>query len=539
MFNNIKVSICIPTYNQPALFEHTLQSILVQDFKNYEIIITDDSQDDSIQSVIEKYLPNHQIKYFKNTIPKGSPANWNEAISRASGEYIKILHHDDWFTHKTSLSSFVKILDESPEINFCFSFSQVCNKNKKMIRTHSITSRLLKKLQKKPETLFLGNIIGGPSSMMYKRTNTILFDENMKWLVDIDFYIRILRNNKFKCIQEPLISTTAYAIHQVTYTCENNKEVELYEYLYLYNKISFVNDLELDYKLAEIFTKYNIQTSEDLNFLQDKIVISHKILNILNLKKNIFIKIFKKIRKKVINKTKKILTIPYDYFTFIRDFRRFRATNGERFSVEAKNIQLCLFDKNTTTTFDKHYIYHTAWAARKLKELLPQEHIDISSYTYFSTLLSAFIPIKFFDYRPAEIKLGNYTSEHADITALPFPDNSVLSLSCMHVVEHIGLGRYGDPIDVDGDLKAISELKRVISTNGHLLFVVPIGKAKIIFNAHRIYSYDQILSYFQEFELQEFTLIPDQSYETLIVNATKELSDKQHYACGCFWFKKK
>ncbi len=229
---------------------------------------------------------------------------------------------------------------------------------------------------------------------------------------------------------------------------------------------------------------------------------------------------------------------PLLFIKFKKQFERFKKTNNQRFFISKKNLYPCFNDINKNTSFDKHYIYHTAWAARKLKENSPVLHIDISSYTYFSTLVSAFIPVNFFDYRPAKIKLDNFSSKYADITKLPFNNNSIKSLSCMHVVEHIGLGRYGEPLDVDGDLKAISELKRVIAKNGNLLFVVPIGKSKIFFNAHRVYAYEQICSYFKEFKLIEFTLIPDQSDDAFIVNATKEESNRQSYACGCFLFKK-
>jgi len=226
------------------------------------------------------------------------------------------------------------------------------------------------------------------------------------------------------------------------------------------------------------------------------------------------------------------------YKTYQEQFNIFKATHGQRFKVLSKDKRPCLNDKDATTSFDKHYTYHTAWAARKLSDVMPAEHIDISSLTYFSTLVSAFIPIKFYDYRPANIELDNLKCEHADILSLPFKDSTIESLSCMHVVEHIGLGRYGDPLDVEGDLKAIAELKRVVASKGNLLFVVPVGQAKIMFNAHRVYSYNQIMSYFQGFELKEFTLIPDQSSEGLIANATKEQSDVQNYGCGCFWFQK-
>lgn len=191
--------------------------------------------------------------------------------------------------------------------------------------------------------------------------------------------------------------------------------------------------------------------------------------------------------------------------------------------------------KGEVADFDRHYIYHTAWAARVLARLRPKKHVDISSLTYFNTLVSAFVPIDFYDYRPVYIGLADLQIKCADLTALPFADSSIPSLSCMHVVEHIGLGRYGDALDSEGDLKAIRELKRVLA--GDLLFVVPVGgQPKVIFNLHRIYSYEQIIGYFKELKLVEFALIPDTG--GFIEQATKELADGQNYGCGCFWFRK-
>ena len=110
----------------------------------------------------------------------------------------------------------------------------------------------------------------------------------------------------------------------------------------------------------------------------------------------------------------------------------------------------------------------------------------------------------------------------------------------MHTVEHVGLGRYGDNIDPEGDLKAAKELSRVVSKGGSLLFVVPIGKPRIQFNAHRVYSYEMIVAMFPDFSIKEFSLIPDNALETgIIYNATKEMADKQIYGCGCFWLIKK
>ena len=211
----------------------------------------------------------------------------------------------------------------------------------------------------------------------------------------------------------------------------------------------------------------------------------------------------------------------------------------KRFSLNKKEILPCYWDKTKTTDFDHHYVLHTAWATRKIKEINPIKHIDIASSLYFCTSLSSHLPVEFYDYRPAEIVLPNLKMGNADLCNLKFKSNSIESLSCMHTIEHIGLGRYGDPIDYDGDLKAIKELKRVIKIGGSIIIVVPVGKPKIIFNAHRIYSYDQIISYFNGFKLEEFSLITDSNKGgELLFNATPKIAMNQNYGCGCFLFKK-
>jgi len=227
---------------------------------------------------------------------------------------------------------------------------------------------------------------------------------------------------------------------------------------------------------------------------------------------------------------------------FKTDFKKFQQLSGgnnPRFPINWSDRYPCLNDNTKNTHFDSHYIFHPAWAARIIRHNNPPCHVDISSTLHFCSILSTFIPVKFFDYRPVNLNLENLSCGAADLTSLPFYDKSITSLSCMHTIEHIGLGRYGDPLDPEGDLKAISELKRVLADNGNLLVVVPVGKSKIMFNAHRIYSYDQILRYFSDLELVEFSLIPDTGMmDGIIKNATRAQADACIYGCGCFWFRK-
>ncbi len=227
-----------------------------------------------------------------------------------------------------------------------------------------------------------------------------------------------------------------------------------------------------------------------------------------------------------------------DRAKFTKSFNQNRQLlEDSRFMMPWEKRYPCLNDATSTTGFDSHYLFHTAWAARVLANTKPSLHIDISSCLRFVSMVSAFIPVHFYDYRPAQLNLFGLESKRADLMSLPFADDSIESISCMHVVEHIGLERYGDPFDPKGDLKAISELKRVTSINGDLLFVVPLGSQAIIqYNAHRIYTYDQVLSYFSEFNLINFAYVNDAGH--FIASATMQDTDKQLYGCGCFHFKK-
>jgi len=245
----------------------------------------------------------------------------------------------------------------------------------------------------------------------------------------------------------------------------------------------------------------------------------------------------KKQIKNIIKKTIRFALSPFvmaDYYAFKR------SSESDRFDLSFKNVYPQIKDRTIETVFDRHYVYHTSWAARVVKEINPEYHVDISSSLYFSGIVSAFIPVHFYDYRPADLGLSNLESKEGNLHNLPFADKSVKSISCMHTIEHIGLGRYGDPIDAMGDVKAVNELKRAVAVGGNLLIVVPIGGKSIIeFNAHRIYTYNQITSLVldSEFKLKEFSFIPEDGKDGgLIRNADPKATESAKYACGCFWF---
>jgi SAM-dependent methyltransferase len=206
--------------------------------------------------------------------------------------------------------------------------------------------------------------------------------------------------------------------------------------------------------------------------------------------------------------------------------------------MTASDAMVMLDDASESTGFDRHYVFHTAWAARVLARTRPRRHVDIGSSLFFVTSVSAFVPVEFVDIRPARLGLSGLASRAGTLAALPYPDRSVASLSCMHVLEHVGLGRYGDPVDYDGDLRAAAELMRVLAPGGRLLMVVPLGGvARIQFNAHRIYTHAQLVGMFDELQLDAFALIPESAANgDLVADPPAAMVARERYGCGCFEF---
>lgn len=177
---------------------------------------------------------------------------------------------------------------------------------------------------------------------------------------------------------------------------------------------------------------------------------------------------------------------------------------GKNAAFRKTELYPCLSDKTSYTPIEPVYFFQDTWAARKIVENKPRHHYDIGSSAKTIGILSQFVPITMVDIRPLEIELPNLSFKKGTIVDLPFEDHSIESLSSLCVVEHIGLGRYGDPLDPFGSEKAVKEMKRVLKPGGKLLFSVPVdSENKICFNAHRTFTRDYILDLFSDMMLLE------------------------------------
>jgi hypothetical protein len=190
-----------------------------------------------------------------------------------------------------------------------------------------------------------------------------------------------------------------------------------------------------------------------------------------------------------------------------------------------------------------HYFHQDLLVSQFIYQHKPKRHIDIASRVDgFVAHVAAFREIEIIDIRPMlKSKHQNIKYIQSDLMNsqnLGMTD----SLSCLHALEHFGLGRYNDPIDIKGHEKAIHNLVNMVSANGLLYLSFPIGqKNEVHFNAHRVFHPNYILenkSILENMNLKRFDYVDDNGeiyFDTNINKVNKEIK----YGCGIYTFIKK
>jgi glycosyltransferase involved in cell wall biosynthesis len=231
----VLISICVPAYKNVNFLKRLMDSIRQQTFRDFEVIITDDSPDDSIKKFIDNYADLPSLRYQRNPVALGTPENWNEGLRLASGKWIKIMHDDDWFADEKSLARLATAIQKT-NADFIFSAYNNIYLNRKTTQRVRPSTYRLKAMKKESYTLFAKNIVGPPSVTVHRNNATILYDNKTKWVVDIDFYIRWFKRGAVEYLDECLYNV-GMSDEQVTMDCVGNRKVQVPENFYLLNKV--------------------------------------------------------------------------------------------------------------------------------------------------------------------------------------------------------------------------------------------------------------------------------------------------------------
>ncbi|MDH5524731.1 MAG: DUF268 domain-containing protein [Desulfobulbaceae bacterium] len=227
---------------------------------------------------------------------------------------------------------------------------------------------------------------------------------------------------------------------------------------------------------------------------------------------------------------------------FCRDYIKFKAqskVSSEKFTFG--KFFPCLRDWNDSSGIASgHYFHQDLLVAQKIFANNPLKHVDIGSrIDGFVAHVASFREIEVIDVRPLQSKIKNIEFKQIDF----MEDNSSVgsysdSISCLHALEHFGLGRYGDPVDFDGYMKGFKNLTHMLNPGGLLYFSVPIGEQRIEFNAHRVFSVQYLLDLFRdEFSVKTFSYVDDRGdlHEDVSLREEDVASNFScTYGCGIF-----
>jgi glycosyltransferase involved in cell wall biosynthesis len=225
------ISICIPAYKRVNYLRRLLDSITIQAYKNFEVIVTDDSPDDEVEKLVQSYVQRLPIKYSRNHKSLGTPENWNEAIRKATGDWIKVMHDDDWFTAEDSLQQYADAIIAKEHARLFFSAYTIVyeqeNNRKETVYLYKTDEY---KLRKNIFNLFRKNYIGNPSCTLFKKNRDILFDNRFQWVVDFEFYIRFIgtQTSNVVYINKPLVNVSVNQ-SQVTQATFRKAKIEIPE----------------------------------------------------------------------------------------------------------------------------------------------------------------------------------------------------------------------------------------------------------------------------------------------------------------------
>ena len=244
---------------------------------------------------------------------------------------------------------------------------------------------------------------------------------------------------------------------------------------------------------------------------------------------------------KKLRKLLKLLIIHPILFTkYLIDLNKFRKSQNQQGEKQKIKIFPILKEDGKAGVASGHYFHQDLLIAQRIFVNNPKKHIDIGSrIDGFITHVASFRRIEVFDIRPMVCNIKNIKFIQKDLSkAIKGMHNYSDSISSLHAIEHFGLGRYGDTIDVNGYKKCLNNIYVILKKKGKFYFSVPIGESRIEFNAHRIFSIRELLDIFKnKYQINSFSYVNDEGDLLKNVELTQENIASNfycNYGCGIF-----
>ncbi len=217
-----KISVCIPTLNRAGYLPSAIESILNQEFTDFELIIQDDCSGDETPEIVRKYLSDRRIVFAVNERNLGQAGNCNHCLSKARGEYIKFVYSDDMLASEKALGDMVAVLDSDPHISLVASSRYVIDAQSRILKIDTSFDKDLVTdgLNIIRKCLYMRrNIVGEPTVVLFRREQASRgFNTGYRHLLDMEMWFHLLEQGKFAFINRPLCS---FRVHPEQLTAEN------------------------------------------------------------------------------------------------------------------------------------------------------------------------------------------------------------------------------------------------------------------------------------------------------------------------------
>lgn len=463
------VSILIPAYNQTHFLKEALESAINQTYSNIEIIIGDDSTTNDVEKFIDPYLKDYKnIKYFKNHGNKMDYgiSNANTLLEKCNGEFVNYLFHDDIF-HPTKIERMMNCFFQNPTISLVTSARQPIDEKGNFLTPTGAFIRLFES-----DTIISGqdlsmiviknlsNFIGEPSSVLFKRKYIEeygTYNEVQFWsIADIAIWFTLLQYGDAVYISDTL---SYFRVHE---NQNSNSHLNLQKGLIDWNLLihqSFVKGIlhgideykEILCKWITMFTPLLPSIIKDLK--EDEVKFKDEIKKIYNETIDNIVYLNIEDRHECPNCGNIVERfIPYQYLEHKSDFfAKYKIVGSD---TENHTCPRCLCNdrlRHLILFFNRLNIWNKHIVNKKVLHIAPEIHLKgrIHQYNPQNYVCGDLYPI-------------DESIEKIDITNIQFEDNYFDFIICNHVLEHI-----------PDDLKAMSELYRVLNNNGYALLQTP------------------------------------------------------------------
>lgn len=214
-----RVSVCIPTYCGAPFIAAAIRSVLEQSFRDFELIVIDDNSTDATCEIVAG-ISDNRLRMMRSSQNLGAEGNWNRCLDEARGEYIKLLPQDD-LLHPDCLKNQVAVFDadrsETLALVFCARF--IIDRNDKIFFKRGYPLNLDQRIDRQQlirSTIRSGaNLVGEPGAVLFRRTASQVvgkFDASISYVVDVDYWLRLLAVGDAYYLCNPLASFRVSAI---------------------------------------------------------------------------------------------------------------------------------------------------------------------------------------------------------------------------------------------------------------------------------------------------------------------------------------